>query len=566
MAEKIFDMHIHSRGTNPEPDKLIEEMEKAGIYGGCVFSNCPPLIDESGNLVCEGSSFEDRLSEAIAWAKGYEDRIFPVIWIHPYEENIIEKIGVAVRAGIVAFKMICSNYYIYEDKCMEVLREIARHNKPVIFHTGILWDAGVSSNFSRPLNWEPLMVIEGLRFSLGHCSWPWIDECISLYGKFLNSRLTRNTAEMFFDTTPGTPKIYREELLRKLYKTCYDVANNVMFGTDGYANKYSFKWTKDWIDTDREILVSLGLSKENFNKLYYDNLLRFLGKTNVKVEVASPEIDDSHAVDITNPETKVIIKKWYDKLNFDKDFDKEFNKILEKTPVSDYVSIDYYDLDSEDGEKNLLYFLYMCEALNCNYKEMGIGEEILLDTLYDIVIWCRTWSSIKGKLFLGETRWLFNHLSGKLFRLGRLQFCIDKADETVAELGIIEGEPMVSVHIPSVGPLEIDECEKSIAMARDFFEKYFTEFKFNTFSCHSWLLDDTLKEILPQESNIIRFGDMFIKTTQEKSNDVVKYTFGWDKKAYQVKNLPCNSTLTKNVRKHILDGKDFHITMGYIKR
>lgn len=36
------------------------------------------------------------------------------------------------------------------------------------------------------------------------------------------------------------------------------------------------------------------VSKENREKLYYYNLLRFLGKTNVKIKQLSPETDNAH--------------------------------------------------------------------------------------------------------------------------------------------------------------------------------------------------------------------------------------------------------------------------------
>ena len=53
---------------------------------------------------------------------------------------------------------------------------------------------------------------------MGHCSWPWYDECIAVYGKFLNGVANDQDApEMFFDLTPGTPRIYREDLLTKLF-------------------------------------------------------------------------------------------------------------------------------------------------------------------------------------------------------------------------------------------------------------------------------------------------------------------------------------------------------------
>ena len=272
---KIFDMHIHARGTKPVPEKMLEAMDKVGVFGGCVFSDHPIEGTEPG-----GSDFETRLKEVLAWSEGYEDRIFPVLWIHPMEENIIEKVRYAAKAGVAAFKFICEDYFVYEEPCMSVLREIAKLGKPAIFHTGILWDGAVSSAYNRPLNWEHLLEIDGLRFSMGHCSWPWIDECVALYGKFLNALKDGKSAEMFFDITPGTPEIYRKELFTKLYYAGYNSGDNVMFGTDSNADAYRGEWVSSWLNIDGKILDELGVSIENREKLYYKNLLRFLGKTN----------------------------------------------------------------------------------------------------------------------------------------------------------------------------------------------------------------------------------------------------------------------------------------------
>ncbi|MBE5819081.1 MAG: hypothetical protein E7312_08525, partial [Clostridiales bacterium] len=248
-----FDMHIHSDKSTPNPNALLQAMDKAGIHGGCVFSTPPAQM----KMPESEADFDSRLERVLAWAKDHPDRIFPVMWIHPFEEDIFNKITRAVDKGIAAFKIICTDFYIYDDIPMQVVRHIASLNKPIIFHTGILWDGNVSSNYNRPLNWEALLDVEGLKFSLGHCSWPWIDECIALYGKFLNSG---RGAEMFFDITPGTPKIYREELLTKLYTIGYNVGDNIMFGSDCSAQCYRSEWVSDWLETDGKILDKLGVS------------------------------------------------------------------------------------------------------------------------------------------------------------------------------------------------------------------------------------------------------------------------------------------------------------------
>ncbi len=115
------------------------------------------------------------------------------------------------------------------------------------------------STYCHLLEYECLLEVDNLRFALAHVSWPWHDTAIALYGKFLNAMTKRNIrCEMFIDTTPGTPEIYREEVLTKLYRVGYDVADNVMFGTDSSANSYNTKWSLDWQQRDFAILSKFG--------------------------------------------------------------------------------------------------------------------------------------------------------------------------------------------------------------------------------------------------------------------------------------------------------------------
>jgi predicted TIM-barrel fold metal-dependent hydrolase len=563
---KIFDMHIHCAKTEPNPAGLIKNWSKAGVYGGCVFSAPPKEQQLAPGYLGGGSTYEERLNELLGWTRGYEDRIFPVMWVHPYEENIFEEIRDAVKHGIVAFKMICSNYYVHEERPMQVLREIAKLGVPVIFHTGILWDGKTSSNYNRPLNWEALLDIEGIKFSMGHCSWPWIDECIALYGKFLNALTKGKKVEMFFDITPGTPEIYRRELLTKLYTIGYNVGDNVMFGLDCRAASWRFEWAQNWLKIDGEILDELGISREYREKLYEKNLMRFLGKAGGDVKIEPPVTDNSHKWSATNPEVKIIAKKWYEKLSFPKYYDEEFTAALEEIPVSDCIDIETYDKSCKDGKRNLISFLYLCEKAARKYEALGIPEDVLLATLADVKTWCINWSVVKRELYLGELSWLKHHLSARLFRLGRLQYCINGSEYDVPKYGIKKGDAVIEVHIPEGGKLSVEECEKSLAAAREFFAKYFPDYEYSVFTCHSWLLDDTLKDYLPENSGIVTFGDMFDKVENEESYALIKYLFEWDTTPLNVKYRHPTSSLAEKVQKAVLSGKKFYSTLGIIKK
>ncbi len=290
---KIFDAHIHTYGKECNKELILDNMRKAGVYGGCIFSTNPKEYEEKNSL-----DFDKRVEKVLEWSE--KDRLFPVLWIHPYEKDIEAKLSSLKGSGIYALKIICNDFFINEDKAFSVMKTISeRIDLPVFFHSGILWDGRCSSKYNRPIEFERLIELDNLRFSMGHCSWPWMDECIALYGKFLNCERAGH-AEMFFDLTAGTPEIYREELLTKLFTIGYDVPDNIFFGTDCDGEKYSFKWAKKWIDKDNSIYDKLGVPDKLRQKIYESNLLRFLGITKSTKTFLRITPDGENRIDILN--------------------------------------------------------------------------------------------------------------------------------------------------------------------------------------------------------------------------------------------------------------------------
>ena len=269
---KVFDMHIHIGEEKIESAKLIDRFDAAGVYGGGLIS-APPDEAQAAMLKLP---FEKRLDNVLQWKKGYEGRLYSFLWIHPFEKDVEAKVKTAAENGIDGFKIICDTFNVYSDECMRTLRSIEEAKKPVMFHTGILWGGKVASKYNRPLDWESMLNLDKIKFSMGHCSWPWVDECIALYGKFLYYYNVEKKSEMFFDITPGTPEIYRRELLFKLFNVGYDVEDNIMFGTDSYANDYKTEWVTKWLEMDNGIMDELGIDEAVRQKVYCDNYLRFI--------------------------------------------------------------------------------------------------------------------------------------------------------------------------------------------------------------------------------------------------------------------------------------------------
>ena len=276
----ILDGHIHLGDGRRDPAAFMERLEEAGIDGGVVIS-LPPAAFPS---IAASAPVSQRLDDVLSFTQG-NDRLYPLFWIDPVEADALEQVAEAVDRGVIGFKVICHAYAAGDPRAMKVFHAIAEHGKPILFHSGILWDGKPSSAFNRPAQFEPLLEINHLRFSLAHIGWPWHDEMVAVYGKFLNARARRPelASEMFVDLTPGTPPLYREEVLTKLFTVGYDVENNVIFGSDCEAHDYQVGWTRDWIARDNRIYQTLGIGEEITKKVNGENLLRFLGLSKKKV-------------------------------------------------------------------------------------------------------------------------------------------------------------------------------------------------------------------------------------------------------------------------------------------
>lgn len=265
------------------------------------------------------------------------------------------------------------------------------------------------------------------------------------------------------------------------------------------------------------------------------------------------------------PKTAAVIEKWYRTLGFPQCYDREFHEALDTIPVSPDISIDTYDLNCPDGKKNLLSMLYLCEGVAEKYRELGIAEEILIATLQDIVRWTGHWSKVKGELFLGELPWLSRHMHVKLFKVGRLQFYMAPAEEEIPQFGIRKGDNVVELHIHHGGKLTPEAVQDSLRQGKEFLGRYFPDYTYTWFTCHSWLLDEKLKEYLPADSNIIRFGDLFTRVEQDDSNALLRFLFRWDTNEENLSTVECRTELHRKIKAAVLSGETFHEVLGVLK-
>ena len=269
----IFDGHIHIGEGNQNREDFHQALLTAGVGGGIVISLPPSSFSNNARLRCA----EERIDNLFYWVGSHPD-LYPFFWIDPLDNDALEQVVLAVDRGVKGFKVICDRFYPGSERALDVFRAVASVRRPILFHSGILWDGKASSEYNRPAGFEALLEVAGLRFSLAHISWPWCDELIAVYGKFLSAHMPpKFTGEMFVDTTPGTPPIYRRDALTKLFTTGYDIGRNVIFGTDHHVSDYSRCSLEELVFRDNAIYRDIGLAEDAINAIFYENLRRFVG-------------------------------------------------------------------------------------------------------------------------------------------------------------------------------------------------------------------------------------------------------------------------------------------------
>jgi hypothetical protein len=246
----------------------------------------------------------------------------------------------------------------------------------------------------------------------------------------------------------------------------------------------------------------------------------------------------------------------------------EVRAILKKTPENEQAReiasriINGERIILERGILPIYVLNYLADhALEKNH-EKGISREITVNTLKDVNVWLDNYKAQYGETGLGEFSWLIYHYTGDLFKLGRLQYRLEKSLE-----GVPEGKYAIETHIPQGEPLTEEACLESFKTATEFFNKVFPETKVHYFMCDSWLLNPNLEKILKAESNIVRFMKLWtpIPFVSDNSAQAIERVFGFGFKKENIKNAPEETSLQRALKNYIISGGSMDLTAGYRK-
>ena len=262
---------------------------------------------------------------------------------------------------------------------------------------------------------------------------------------------------------------------------------------------------------------------------------------------------------------KNLAEKWYKKLDFPRKYDEKFHELINSEDGFSEMKFENFDLEknADEHRRNVIWALYFCEEVSEKYKEKNIPEEIMMDTLLDIRFHILKFSEPTGVLHLrGLSTWVFLHLSFKLFKVGRLQYQLRGSEPGAEHLGLPEGEPVLAVHIPMGDPLTKEASLESFDLANKFFDKYFPEYKYRFFTCHSWLLDKTLNNFLAPDTNIIKFQNLYEYACERELDSAISFCFPYGVKRDNIKDFEPKTSLQAKIRDHVLAQGKLYYTFG----
>ncbi len=197
----------------------------------------------------------------------------------------------------------------------------------------------------------------------------------------------------------------------------------------------------------------------------------------------------------------------------------------------------------EAGLKLLTCQLYAACNTYEKYKNRGISDDIFIATMKFFTRFLYYHNKVYGEFKYVWGWWAVRQIAMQEFRIGELEY----------EMVIQDDKKFISIHIPSDADMTSSKLRKSYLDARNFFNKYYTEYANVDMICGSWLLAPALKKILPGDSKIIQFQNSFDLTSQEDdSPGFLDWVYG--RRDIPFENLPEETSLQRNLKKYLLNG------------
>ncbi len=211
---------------------------------------------------------------------------------------------------------------------------------------------------------------------------------------------------------------------------------------------------------------------------------------------------------------------------------------------------------------------YEFHIKNMKYRNFD-NEQIVLQK-YNIKLVCtndKIKYGIDGIRF-SQMMWGSYFMKGNLIQIGRLQYEIVVENFDKLDKYFEEKHKYIYIHIPKGKDLNEKDVNESLCLADKYIKKYYPELKNEKLSYYTktWLLSPEIKEILSNDSNIIKFQNKFnIIEYEENINDFLNFVFDVVIDKVEYNDLPEKTTLQKELKRKLLNNEKLHLGLGIIK-
>lgn len=225
-----------------------------------------------------------------------------------------------------------------------------------------------------------------------------------------------------------------------------------------------------------------------------------------------------------------------------------------ETAVESYRHLKTLLEEDKDNMKMLYCQLECARRVFDQYQKKHIKDTIYRDTMKCFSRFIEECKKKNGRMFFDRDWWTYRQISMSLFRIGELEYEFQK----------YEDENVIAIHIPSDANLSKGAVDASMKQAEIFFQTYYHDYKYEKYSCDSWLLSPRLKPLLSRKSNILSFQNRF-HIVRENNEDK-----GYIEWLFQVpidtnyKDLPAKTDLQKKVKEILLNGGNIGSAYGII--
>lgn len=129
---------------------------------------------------------------------------------------------------------------------------------------------------------------------------------------------------------------------------------------------------------------------------------------------------------------------------------------------------------------------------------------------------------------------------------------------------LTKGDAVISVHIPSGGPMTDEISTKDLTRGGQIIEKCIGEVK--AFICESWLLDPQIRVLLGKETNLTRFGARYERAPIKSGGGAVYQYVFLCKRDTPIDALPEKTSFARAVKAHMQRGGAIYGSFGVFKK